>query len=311
MVLCDRNKLIEEHCTHISELYRKLQECKDISILDEMYSYFKTCSIDFYNNGEVHWLYDNAVMNLMDSERLFNDQYLIDNKFYLDVNMPLSVSINSSELDVLSYLVYNTRLDLIDNLSDFYKFDKNNKIWDLYLVNYCKVASEKVKVLCDGLGIKCDVIGIYPGFDKESNLLDGGYHFFNVVHFFDSKYLIDVTYSQFFNLSCSNIGRIGVMNYFPPKAGCFMMVDDFRRSVASKILDNGYIELSDDVFKAYMDSFALSFRNGLYYQNTRDFSYTTSYSIDDYINFLTGQDSQINHEGSEVLGFQKVPLFRK
>ena len=310
--MLSRDKLMEYHCSCISDFYNRIQECKDISILNDMYSYLRKCAYDLFSDGKVHWLYNNAIMNLMDSERVFNKDYLIDNKFYLDINNPLFVNNDSNEVDILRYLVYSTRLDLIDSLSDFYGYDKNNKIWDLYLVNYCELASEKVGKLCDDLGIKHYPIKIYPGYDKNVKLFDGiGYHFFNIVDFGGSKYLLDTTYSQFFNMCSSNLGRIGVMDYFPPNAGCFMVLDDFRRDVALRIISDGYIELSDDVFKAYMDGFTLSFRNGLYYQESNDFSYETPYSVNNYISFLMGQDSQINHEGIEVLGFQKKPLFRK
>ena len=60
--------------------------------------------------------------------------------------------------------------------------------------------------------------------------------------------------------------------------------------------------------KTYLDAFTISFRNGLYYENTLDFSYTTEYSLDDYIRFIHGDDNQINHEDKLYLGYQSKPL---
>ena len=48
-------------------------------------------------------------------------------------------------------------------------------------------------------------------------------------------------------------------------------------------------------------SFGFLFRNGLYYDETGDYSFTTNYNDIDYINFLNGTDSQVNHEGKEVI----------
>ena len=38
-----------------------------------------------------------------------------------------------------------------------------------------------------------------------------------------------------------------------------------------------------------------------YYDETGDYSFTTNYNDIDYINFLNGTDSQVNHEGKEVI----------
>ena len=42
-------------------------------------------------------------------------------------------------------------------------------------------------------------------------------------------------------------------------------------------------------------------------KKTNDYSYETNYTPEDYINFLEKKDNQINHEGREVLGYQKRP----
>lgn len=311
MGFCD--SVIDKHCDMIAELYNEIHKCKDITVLNKMYSYLRKNATDFYDNGSINNLYYNAVMNLMDSELLFNKEYLLDNKFYLDVNDNISINHDSNEDDILKYLVYNARLSLIKDEyfgTDISKLDKN--IWDFNLVNYCELASEKIKELCDQIGVSCKTLIIYPGFDKKVKLFDGiGYHYFNIIDFGTSKYLIDVTYSQFFNKSACNIGRIGIMDYSTPRAGYFMMLDDKRKNISKKLLSNGYIKLSDDGFKDYMDGFTLSFRNGLYYQKNNDYSFTTSYTSDDYFKFLNGLDSQVKHEGIEVLGFQKKPLAKR
>lgn len=308
MASCNKERIIEDHCRYISDLYVKIHNQKDISILKEMYSYIKCNIQDFFINDNMHWLYNHAIMNLMDSERLFNREYLLDNKFYLDINDKVDFNKDFNEIEVLNYLVFCARKYLIEEEYSYCDIPKTN-LWDFNLVNYCQIASEKIHELCDKNGISCHTIKIYPGYDKTSNLFDGiGYHFFNIIDFGSSKYLMDVTYSQFFNKSASNIERIGIVDYFTPKAGCFMMFNEERKHISEKILSNGYIKLSRDVFRVYMDGFTISFRNGLYYDETNDYSYTTSYSSYDYINFLNGNDNQINHEGSEVLGFQKRPL---
>ncbi len=72
-----------------------------------------------------------------------------------------------------------------------------------------------------------------------------------------------------------------------------------------KILKDGWIKSDEDILKHYLDGFAISYRNGIYYAQTKDYSYKTSYNAEDYIRFLKEEDSQINHEGKEALGFQK------
>ena len=57
-----------------------------------------------------------------------------------------------------------------------------------------------------------------------------------------------------------------------------------------------------------MWTFTVSFRNGLYYENTNDFSFTAPYSVEDYVKFLHGENSQLNIEGEENLGYQRRPL---
>ncbi len=48
-------------------------------------------------------------------------------------------------------------------------------------------------------------------------------------------------------------------------------MDERRRKAAAKILKEGWISLTPEKFKDYMDGFLLSWRNGLYYETTNDF----------------------------------------
>lgn len=87
-----------------------------------------------------------------------------------------------------------------------------------------------------------------------------------------------------------------------------MTLTSNRLKLAKQILKNGYIELNNITGKTYFDGFALSFRNGHFYEQTKDFSYTTPYGLDDYERFLIGSDSQINHESIRTLKLQTTPI---
>ena len=69
--------------------------------------------------------------------------------------------------------------------------------------------------------------------------------------------------------------------------------------------------MNEENIKNYFDGFAISFRNGTFYDLTEDYSYTTNYSPYDYLRFINGYDSQYHHEGEEVLGYQRKKLIRK
>lgn len=88
----------------------------------------------------------------------------------------------------------------------------------------------------------------------------------------------------------------------------FMKMDETRIEVATSLLTRGWIKLDDINLKAYLDGFTMSFRNGLYYEETEDYSFKPVYTYDDYEMFLREEDNQINHEAREILGYQNRPL---
>lgn len=135
-----------------------------------------------------------------------------------------------------------------------------------------------------------------------------GFHCFVIIETNSNKYLIDCTYKQFFNQNRNLLERIGIPHLSGCDAGVFMLMDERRRKVAAKILKEGWIKLTPETFKDYMDGFLLSWRNGFYYETTNDFSFTTPYTADDYWDFLYGQKDLAEYEKIKNLGFQREPL---
>ena len=87
-----------------------------------------------------------------------------------------------------------------------------------------------------------------------------------------------------------------------------MLLTEERKKFAERLLRDGYVEATDTNLKMYFDGFALSYRNGLYYEDKGEINYETIYTKDDYINFINGFDSQVNHENIEFLGRQQKIL---
>ena len=85
-------------------------------------------------------------------------------------------------------------------------------------------------------------------------------------------------------------------------------MNEERKKVANKVLTDGWIEWNNSNMKNYLDGFTMSYRNGLYYERTNDFSFKTKYKIEDYNRFINGKDNTINHEGRDNLGYQQIPL---
>ena len=306
MEMNDRVKCMHDDINIVDRYCSIIEKSNDINDLKKLCDFVKSIAPDFYD-GSINKRYHLIRKSIASAEETFSDQHLLPISFTLKKGKVLKKS--SNEYEILDYLVNEARKYLLKRKYGRLCMLHPRMSWDDDFANYCYIASDKIKEMCDFLGITCHLIGIWPGYDKAARLLnDNGYHFCNIVEFDKRYFLIDVTYKQFFRESFANINRIGLMDYALTKAGCFMMMSDFGKDISSKILSDGYIELDPDVFKAYMDGFSISFRNGLYYEETNDFSYTTNYSAIDYVNFLNGHDSQINHEGEEVLGYQKRPI---
>ena len=242
-------------------------------------------------------------------------KYLKKELFLYELKMPKrfiipsdpDLTFKTKDDNILDYIVYEARCALAskmniprDELHMFKQFELSNK---------CHDVSDIVKDICDKEGVCCKTILIYPGFDKESKLCgEYGFHYFNVVYVNNEAFLIDCSYRQFFTEKGNHLERIGIPFLQGAKPGVFMLMDEERKEVAKTLLKKGWIKLTNKVLKCYLDGFAISYRNGLYYEQAGDFSFTTEYTPDDYKNFLSGVDNQILHEGKDVLGYQKVLL---
>lgn len=256
--------------------------------LEELYRYVRSIQNNYFTDGNLSDAFNYITRYLKKSEEDIPREFIIDSN-------PNSSEISSDEEEKLRYIIYNVRSKLLSgNIND-------------PLTNKSSYSSNLVSKYSSELDLDTRNIVIYPGFTKEQSL-SSGFHTFNIVTINNKKYIVDLTYRQFFLKDKSSLERIGVCTLLNTLPGRFMTMSDSRLKTASKILKDGYIEMTDENMKNYFDGFALSFRNATYYEEAEDFSFTTVYSPYDYMRFINEEDSQINHEGIDRLGYQKKVL---
>jgi len=270
----------------------------------DYYKFIKQAIPFFYHeDGTLNFYYDIMLEKLQDCQEMLPVEYLMDfeaHNFNKVHKIPDSLSDHEA---ILNYLVDDTRRFLYDELRTSRQFEYCD------LTGECYKASKHLKETATEIGVKALVIYIPPAYRPDSKIFgEGGKHWCNFVILNGTPYLVDCTYSQFFLTKRCLIERFGIIGLPGPLPGLFMDMDVERTKVARKILNDGWIELTPSVFKHYFDGFTISFRNGLYYEETKDFSYTTPYFMNDYMEFLMHQDDQINHENKEHLGYQLRPL---
>lgn len=296
-------KIIEEAECILSKPYKRYEN------LDQIFIKIKNIASEYFDGIKMNDEYRDLINELNKKIMEFPTEYICDTTSVFrdlrgvnnNVNYSKKRSTYSIE-DYLDYVVYYARKQLICNQDlrkHYNKYDVTNMCWDA-----SNHVNEGAK-LCD---LKCYVIRIDPGFDEDSLLFNGcGYHYFNIIEHKNKYYLVDVSYKQFFTKDFTSFEIMGVPFIFTPMAGIYMTLDKFRNQVATTINKYGWIELTDEVLKAYLDGFALSYRNALYYED-KEIKYETSYSAEDYKNFLMHEDSQVHYEGTRVLGYQREPI---
>lgn len=292
--------------------YKHIKEEKSIeqklAILSNAYKFINEIMPRYIENN-----YPLAVYQEL-KKWIYNCEILIPNEFII-LSAPVyeynSFNVNScfkneSEM-TLDYIVQIVRDRLTINERKRNKDFKS--LSEISLMDKCEKASCYTNDLCREMSIKNEPIIIWPGFTRMPELYDGnGYHCINIVHLNGKKYVIDCTYRQFFTLVRNDLERIKVMGLSGCHAGIFMTKTKERLELANQILKYGWFEATPKNLKNYFDGFALSYRNGLYYETTNDYSYTTPYTGADYLKFISNknQDNQVIREGEEVLGFQRT-----
>lgn len=282
---------------------------KKVELVKEAYAYIKTISFQFYDieNKVMNDNFSCLIENLSKFRSNFPPVYIIKNNPIFNLERPFKSFPDHNAEDILNALVKQTRIMLYKKINHNSKINKS--LADLDLTNYCSLANLYITKLCKKYKIKNKSIKIEPGFQKNSLLFNGhGYHYVNIIDIEDKSYLIDCTYSQFFLLRDNILEQNGIPYYKTCYPGFYMLMTPERLQVVNKILTYGWIYLSDENLKNYLDGFTLSYRNGLYYEDTNDFSFTTNYDANDYHNFLKGQDNMLSYEPTRHLGFQTQPL---
>ena len=305
---------VTEYVNHIIEERRKLERVnyiEQIEIMNRIYNYSKICSNKLYTNNKMHWTYKFLKEAIVDCEYELSNVYILDTleNFDYDDDTILTKKKESVE-DILDYIVYKVREKIY---MDYNKSKLNYHMIPLSkidLSNKCKEITKYVNDLCGSLGIKSERIRIEPGFSRRAMLFEGnGFHYFNVIEIENKKYLVDISYKQFFLTRFNILQRIGTVGFAGCTPGIYMMLDDEKKKLASDLIKNGWVEWNDKNIKNYFDGFVLNVRNGLYYEELGKIDYSVSYTSNDYLNFIYNDDDNIlKYEPMECIGRQKRPL---
>lgn len=296
-------------CRELFEVYQRrmfsLREIDDIiNYSNGFYKGLKEIANYYYPNEDIPFNYRYLARELVLFERFLPADSVFsfqNHDFSKVLEKPISLQ---KEEAVLDYLVDQTRNYLFDEVS----VDRSYFSYETYdLQDKCAKSVDFLIKCASKMGIKWRRFVIEPCFKRNSGIMDGG-HVSLIIKINHKTYLVDCTYSQFCTAVRCNLNRIGVPLFAGSAPGAFMQYDSFHKDVALTLLNRGWIEYTDETLKAYLDGFLLSFRNGLFYERTEDFSFIANYTASDYRNFFYGDDDLFQHEKKEELGFQLKPL---
>lgn len=290
----------QEH-KKILDSYLKSAKRKPDETINKAYDFVKRVANIYYKNSEMDPNYNFLISAL---HRL--ESKCLGRKNLLEFSKKMNTNdYPRKQDDFFNYLVWHVRRYLMG--------DGAEDVEDLFNWKFqyrCTDAASLVNLICkyDFKNLKSERATIYIGYDRSKYIdFDIDLHCFNIVEYESKRYLVDITYAQFFDKSMNHIGRMGIPKLEGPSVGYYMLLTDRSRDIAYKILTDGYIELDDEILKIYLGAFTLSFRNGLFYEDGNN-NFCVPYSIKDYKKFLKGTDSQVKHEKIKCLGRQQRPL---
>ena len=216
----------------IRDFRNKIKENPNPELLRDLYLYIKEIAPLFYGKDGMDCAYQILKDIIIESELAYDGQYIVD-------TLPDFKDYNELFMDKL---VHHMRLFLLKKCW-VRKCDYERALREIDFVNYCVESSDKIKYMCNQLGIECKSLVIHPGFEKEANLYYGcGHHAFNIITFCGEHYLVDCTYRQFFELGDNIIERIGVVGLSGCKPGAFMLMDEDRKHLAEELIKKGYVK---------------------------------------------------------------------
>lgn len=293
--------LFEEYETKCFLNPRESQE----NAANEFYTKLKELSYLYYKGKNLPFSFRYLSQEIVNFEGLLPSNYIVSimpHDFSKSISKPKTLA--NPEL-VLDYIIDKTR----NYLYDYITFDERLFSYESCdLQNECKNAVDFINGLAMDLGIDFQKILICPAFSMDWGYEYSGVHYFTILFIHDKAYIVDPTYSQFCLKKRCNLIRLGTPLVPLCAPGTFMLYDKTREDVLNTILKKGYIECTDTNLKAYMDGFLVSFRNGLYYEHSNDYSFETNYTASDYKAFLNGTKSLFDYGRPEELGYQLRPL---
>lgn len=302
------------------DLLKKILKQAHCQLWGEAYSQLRDIGSKFYREDVgLSMGYRMLISEITHFEKFYlpNDPIIEIPAYDFDKKISLPRDYKDHEV-ILNFLVDRTRRMLrycgseCDNLFGLEENSNNTRAQsfeEMDLADKCYKSAWYVYDVATHFDIDAKVITMEPGFILCSPLYERtGGHCYTIVFLDDREYLVDCTYSQFFLKKRCMPEKIGNMLSPGCAPGFFMTMTPSRRRVADKILKDGWILLTDEVLKDYLDGFVLSDRNGLYYEATGDFSATTPYSAADYKKMLRADTDILDYEPRETLGYQYRPL---